>query len=208
MQKSQLLSLCLIFLFSLSAHGQQNISVNAGLNLSHAELKGFGDISTSVLYWYAGVNTTFQINQPWSITTDIDYMQKGYKIIDAASKLRHHSIDISPQVQYHFSDQTALSIGPYVGFALKESIQYSTGTWEDISDINSINNVDFGLAFNIRYAINNFYLRASVSRGLIDIANSVFTDQNGNPIGSADQKNMDVSVGFGYYLYTKKEEEN
>ena len=205
--KNLIASFALAILFIQVSSAQKFVGVTAGANVSTLYLNNLPIIPelSPIANYYVGLTGKISLPSKLAIITDVQFSQKGYQEKDqdetnslTATGLRLAYIDIIPQLEFRPIPHFAMTIGGNVGIKVKEEVKIAD-KWEDSSDLELTNNVDFGLLGGLRLYLGDFFVKTSYQLGLSQVFNVDFTDANGDAL-DVTTNNRTFQVGVGYYF--------
>lgn len=209
--KIHFMAFFLFFCLSNPLRAQFSLGGMAGLNFSNLSYKNLPDYiieeTEGVVYQYFGLIPKFQLNNKWSVSTNLEFSQKGRKTSfvnleneRANFRNRNTYLDIMPKVEYHPIPAISLGVGMYAGLVLKNEFSYNEGSWRDNNGENPYSSNDFGVVGSVRGNFKNFFLMVSYNQGLKNLSELNWTDINGEPLTGLGEFNQNIQVGIGYFF--------
>ena len=216
--------------------------LKAGMNMANFSLNDnakefFGDDNSMKVGLAFGANYRAELSDAMSLDISATYKQSGTKSTDESSntdifgvKTKYESsgtisvgyLDISPSLSFNLSDVFALSVGPYIAFAVggkgksestttisgggsldgsvtsssEETLKFGTGDNDDFKG------TDFGINIGTTYFINDaMSVSAGYSLGLTNLLH--WPDELKDAFDAANEdvpsiKNSGIYIGVGY----------
>lgn len=194
----------LISFFSLEA--QSGFGFSAGINYSTFKNTGvliFGETGPEagpvIGVFYRG-----ELGKKWALLPEVQYSSKGFSfdngVTDEFSRLKVIYLDLLPQVEFRPANFLGIIAGVNLGYKLNEKLKSPGEDWADpFSEFK--NDLDFGALFGLRFNFNRVNLKIHYNHGILNSADSVFTDANGTLLGSLTQYNQNLQLSAGYLLF-------
>jgi hypothetical protein len=209
MKRIILITLLLAFGITESMFGQINLNFSSGLNYSNCKFEKFEGLSPKGRFGYfIGIAPNYQISEKIQFQVDFQYSLKGFDTgIEnnlTPSEFRYGYLDIIPEVEFHLQRYLALGVGLNYGIKINEQVKISNGDWSD-PIVETINSTDFGLICKLETNYKNLSGFVRYNIGLKNIAEGIFTDENGQINEDVKQLNRNLQIGIGYKLNFKKE---
>lgn len=162
---------------------------------------------------FVEVSPTYQLNEKWTIRTNIQYVQKGEKLeqsfgnqgatIKTSFKLHLDYIEAIPEISYQILPVLSVGVGPSIGFEIREgATQKSSSSFFNQDEIL----VDFhedliaGGVFTVKGHYRNMMLFARYNRGFTKTFDVIMTDGQGVEIGREKAYTQSFQVGVGYEI--------
>lgn len=158
---------CLVFLFSLSAFAQLEMSFKGGLNFSKIKTTNIENANNleyeSIVGAVFGPSARFHLNEKLSFNSDFLFSTRGYSIYDFKTTINYLELNIL--LSYRLIRNLDLEFGPDVGFKI-----FINSDQSNLSN-GSFNFLDFGAATGLRYSLaDKFILTARYYHGITSIA--------------------------------------
>lgn len=208
MKRIILTSLVLAFGITESMFGQISLNFSSGMNYSNCKFEEFESLSPKGRFGYfIGIAPSYQISEKIQFRVDFQYSLKGFNTgIEnnlIPSDFRYEYLDIIPEVEFLLQRYLALGIGVNYGIKVNEQIKVSNGDWSE-PIVETINSTDFGLICKLETHFKSLFGFVRYNIGLKNIAEGVFTDENGQINEDVKQLNRNLQIGIGYEFNFKK----
>lgn len=194
---------------AITTYGQANLNFSVGINYSDYRFENFQGL-TLLPRWghFFGIAPNYQINQQLRVLVDLQYTVRGYDMsadgAPANTATRYSYLDIIPEVEYNVLPFLALGVGVNYGIKLQEAIKYPNQDWEDTKEFGLVSSTDFGLTGKVKVMDKNIFGFARYTYGVSNIADIMFTDDQGQDLGKAKQFTRNLQIGVGYTLNLRK----
>ena len=177
--------------------------VRTGLNLSKGYLQGGSSSYDFKVGYQIGAQFDLNLCRSFSISTEIYYIEKGYKMSFNEDETELFSVKdnasyietlLLASYRIPLSDNTEfqVNIGPYFAYGLNGKwIMKNDNFHEEMSSFNKdmgIKRIDFGLSYGCAVTFSDIYLGVSYERSFVNIS------QNKN----ANLKNGSIVFCLGY----------
>ena len=137
----------------------------------------------------------------------LGYSMQGYTLQNISNldllQFKYHFLHLSPEIAYQVNKYIGLGIGAYAAYKISEYNRYPDQEWEKsgtgTNSFYSFQNYDFGINFSIKPSYKQFYLRLMYKRGLGDILEISFVDENGQNLYNKIST-INFLVGLGYMI--------
>jgi hypothetical protein len=204
-QKLVILQTIILFLINI-VNSQINIQVSGGIDLSTVSYDGPDVINPQIFKGYhLELNFQHELGENFNLNILGQYLSRGYLIKNSnGSGVKRNYIDLQPELSFKPLINTEIGIGLYFGVLHSFYSKSSNGDWQNLADIGITDKNDHGLSFLIRQSINHVVLYLRYKYGIQKLNEIMYTDINGNPIGSSTEKNRQIQIGIGYNFNIKK----
>lgn len=166
--KKIILSLLLMFLFTMGAQSQFRFGAKAGISTISASQDKLQDyIDENTIGFYVGPTAEFIFNERWGIDASILYTEKGVKFKNDKTR-RHGYIEVPINAKYIYPINKTIKVygsaGPYVSFKIAGSDSF-TLMQNDVKGEWDTKNFGIGLNVNGGFELFNM-LQIGVSYGM------------------------------------------
>ena len=195
------LFLCFLGCFAV-ANGQADFGIKGGINLANVTGIG-GDNNRACVGYYAGGFARVTIADQLLLQPELLYSVKGYRLPagqnNAEATVSFNYISIPLLAGYQPSGNFTVFLGPELGFMTSAKSKFGAGQ----NDIYSyFRHFDLGIDLGAAYSIcKSFGIDLRYNYGFNDLANVVYTDQNGTITGQGRSgANRVLQAGVYYRL--------
>ncbi len=203
-----------LFLFTLSVatvSAQLSLGIKAGANFADLTTPDVfaaadQDISAITTHWHAGISTKQAISDRFHVGAELLYSVKGFQesddfnvIGDPLATLSLHYLSLPLMFYYAPNEKISLGAGVNLGYLMDAQIKVE----DEKNDAGFIYDQEFDLGLNLGFQFNvtpALFLDARYQWGLTSVADLVFTDENGAPLGDGSLKNRVLQVSLGYFI--------
>jgi len=152
--------------------------------------------------FFIGTALVRELNENWSLKTEAQFSQKGHKItaskkisfglIETIPATRRY-VEFIPTLERRLHSRLIAFAGPGYGYKISE--QFSD---EPMSSLT--NRQDFFFHGGFHYYLDKTYLILSLKRSFTESDGIIYTNEEGNPIGGLQSRNVNVLFGMGFRI--------
>ncbi len=174
---------------ALNIHGQSNLGLSSGINLSNGNL----DNSEKLVRYAFGIHSQIPLKNKFSLNPCLYYSVKGWKFKsfvppEDGGEMNLHYIDLQILGKYSFIKRSSLLGGVEIGRLIKSRRDPYISLFNDFYEKN-----DFSLVLGIDYSIfKSLRIGVKYLHGLSYLTKFNTTDINGNNTGVSKEGNLRV----------------
>jgi hypothetical protein len=209
-------SIFILFFISIPTFAQFNLGVKAGINMGDIKVRSktllVEEQYAPLRLWHLGVLGTMDFNPRLGAQIEIIYNQKGGQSpIDLAManpieafwqyKLSYLSLPLSFQYKV---GPISLEAGPEIGYLIHLKTLRNNIPVDNKHSIFGQTKVDFSLNAGFKFSVRKIFTEVRWSRSLMPIGENMYTDVNGEDIGSYRYYSNTLEVSLGYLFGSAK----
>jgi hypothetical protein len=195
----KLLVLCLVFIAFNTQAQEFNFGASAGVDVSN--IRVFNSSPYDIIEYdpmvafNLNVSAAYRSASFWGITAEPGFIRKGailtfaYDLEKYESQFRLNYIQLPLLADFYITKKLFLSVGPELAYLISATVNYD-GNTADISNVYD-NKLEVSGMAAINYAIfPRVDITLRYSHGFTTISKMEFTNEMGEPVGEAKEKNQ------------------
>lgn len=184
----------------ISAQSNFKIGLKAGLNSARIAVQDQEPVKIRYSY-HLGITSDLAISSRLSLQPDLLFSSQGYnlKIINLlSSTIPMNYLILNSPVAYK-TKFAHFRVGPYVGYLLSASGDWTDYNGNPVDVLSSFNRVDMGLTCGVNFLIKKFFVGLNGSMGLISVTKPLLNTA-GTVVKRYSDLNQVAQASVGYYF--------
>ncbi|RMD99638.1 MAG: PorT family protein [Bacteroidetes bacterium] len=206
--KNLLFLLAVCFSFTGNIQAQVFLNVSGGANYSNYNVKNNYGVDFNPRFGYfINLDPGYQISEKLKLHLGIQYSERGYKSTfdtpphnTSSTETKFKYLDFLPELDYYVYSPLSIGLGFYYGIKLSEQFRSGNDPWATTT-LDLSKSTDLGLSTKIQFDFEPALLFIRYTKGLVDVTEINFTDENGVPVENAKQKSSCIQFGIGVKLF-------
>jgi Outer membrane protein beta-barrel domain len=184
----------------ISAQSKFKIGLKAGLNSARIVVQDQDPVKIRYSYHF-GVTSDLAITSRLSLQPDLLFSSQGYnlKIINLLSSAIPMNYLILNSPLAYKTKFAHFRVGPYVGYLLSASGDWTDYNGNPVDVISNFNRVDMGLTCGVNFLIKKFFVGLNGSMGLISVTKPLL-NTDGTVFRRFSDFNQVAQASIGYYF--------